>query len=571
MTRTFTNILIVFVFLALISACSAAPQANIAYDPEDLSFSGERALELETQFVTQFPYRDSGQPNNQLAAEWLQQQFTDLGLECHLDEWEVINYSRPVGLNNVVCVLAGESADEILITAHHDQSPDTIQGADNDGSGIAVLLHLAEVLASEPKHPYTLVFVSSDGEEYGMLGTRRYISTHPDTGNIIAGISLDNLGNYFYNNLMLAPNGQFRGYGPIWLLITAQEAARAAGDLWVPPIRAPFDQVLNQAVPISFMDQGPVVAAGVPAVGFAGIYPPEYAEQYWESYHSPLDMIDNQSADVLYQSGRIPEALIRELMSRDQFPEESGPYLYLENSGKVLRGLPLWLIFIGFVGLFFTAVYFKGGKLNAEKVIQWRNGLPHFLSLWLPLLGAFVVTYIMVELGVMDKYDTYPATPKDEPIFNPIWPAVIIFLLSLMIFFYFGRRWAGRYCERLAGVTSGQINSLAFLVIGVGAFYVLTQNPFSLLFLVPALFWFLIAGRRKLGKILDIILFLLGGLVVYALIYFFGFGILRNNFTVLWYLLMMFSIQEISFLSTVVITAIVGAGLSMIVNPPCET
>jgi hypothetical protein len=468
-------------------------------------------------------------------------------------------------------VLAGESDEQILITAHHDQSPDTIQGADNDGSGVAILLHLAEVFSSEAKPRYTLVFLSSDGEEYGMLGTRRYISTHRDTEKIIAGISLDNLGNYFYNNVMLAPNGQFRRYGPIWLLKTAQEAAREANNLWVPPIRAPLDQILNQAVPISFMDQGPVVAAGVPALGFAGLYPAEFGDQYWESYHSPLDTIDNQSAEVLYQSGRIPEALVRELLAMDEFPQESGPYLYLENSGQVLRGLPLWLIFIGFVGLFLAAAYFKGGTLNVEKITSWRNALPHFLSLWLPLLGAFVVSYIMVAVGIMDKYDTYPATPKDEPIFNPIWPAVIIFLLSLVVFFYFGRRWAGRYCDRLATVTAGQINSLAFLVIGLGAAYVLTQNPFSLLFLVPALFWFLIAGRRRLGKLLDIILFLLGGLVVYALIYFFGFGILRNNFNVLWYLLMMFSIQEISFVSTVVITAITGAGLSMIVNPPCKT
>ena len=555
---------------ALLSACSPAPEVNSNYDVDALHFSGERALELETEFVTQFPHRDSGQPNNQLAAEWLTAQFTDLGLECSIDEWEVINYSRPVGLNNVVCVLAGKSDEQILITAHHDQSPDTIQGADNDGSGVAILLHLAEVFSSETKPYYTLVFLSSDGEEYGMLGTRRYISTHPDKKRIIAGITLDNLGNYFYNDLECVPNGQFRRYGPIWLLLTAQEAARKAGDLWVPKIRAPVFQMLDQAVPISFMDQGPVVAAGVPALGFAGLQPAEFNETYWEFYHSPLDTIDNQSAEILHQSGRVPEALIRELLAKDEFPKESGPYLYLENGGQVLRGLHLWLIFIGFVGLFFATAYFKGGTLNADKVTSWINALPHFLSLWLPLLGAIVVSYIMVEVGIMDSYDTYPATPKDEPIFNPIWPAVGIFLLSLAVFFYFGRRWAGRYCDRLAGVTAGQINSLAFLVIGLGAVYVLTQNPFSLLFLVPALFWFLIAGRRKLGKLLDIILFLLGGMVVYALIYFFGFGTLRNNFTVLWYLLMMFSIQEISFVSTVVITAIVGAGLSMIVNPPCE-
>ena len=53
--------------------------------------------------------------------------------------------------------------------------------------------------------------------------------------------------------------------------------------------------------------------------------------------------------------------------------------------------------------------------------------------------------------------------------------------------------------------------------------------------------------------------FLLGGLVVYGLIYVFGF---------LWYLLNMFSVRMLSFASAGVITAILAAGLSLVVKPP---
>jgi hypothetical protein len=66
----------------------------------------------------------------------------------------------------------------------------------------------------------------------------------------------------------------------------------------------------------------------------------------------------------------------------------------------------------------------------------------------------------------------------------------------------------------------------------------------------------------------DIAFFVLGGLVIYGLIYQFGFVTLRYDFAFLWYLLNMFSIRMLSFPSAVVITAIVGAGLSMVVNPP---
>lgn len=107
----------------------------------------------------QFPYRHSGMPNNKLAAQWIRDRLTGFGLECSIDEWEVINYSKPVLLRNAVCKLPGASPREIVIAAHHDQSPDTIYGADNDGSGITILLQLAEIFASEGTPAYTLVFV----------------------------------------------------------------------------------------------------------------------------------------------------------------------------------------------------------------------------------------------------------------------------------------------------------------------------------------------------------------------------------------------------------------------------
>jgi hypothetical protein len=100
------------------------------------------------------------------------------------------------------------------------------------------------------------------------------------------------------------------------------------------------------------------------------------------------------------------------------------------------------------------------------------------------------------------------------------------------------------------------------------AVYLLFRNPFSLLFLVPVLFWLLIRGRKSAGKVLDILFFILGGLLPYLLIYQFGFIFLRYNWAFLWYFLNMFSSQMVSVLTAVVSTAVVGAGLALIVNPP---
>ncbi len=556
--------------MLLLSACSSAPEMQTSYDPAALRFDGQRAFAIEGQFVGLFPYRSSGQPNSRLAVEWLMGQFTSSGWTCQIDTWEVINYSQPVTMRNVVCKLPGESPQEIIVMAHHDQSPATVEGADNDGSGIAILLHLGEIFGSEGPLPYTLVFLASDGEEYGMLGSRQYIHNHANIDDVIAGISLDNLGKRFYNGMDIEAVGQFRNFGSLWLQLLAGESAATAGDLWVPQVRSPLDQVLGQAVPISFMDQGPIVAAGRPALGFAGLVPAESSEIHWETYHTPKDLMTYQSAEVLYQSGRIPEALIRQLLSMENFPSEAGPYLYFDDSRQVLRGTPLWLLFGGFVTLFYFGSIVCAKAARKETASNWRGARSHFLGLWLPLVGGVLLLYGMVAVGLMDQYDVYPATTKDPATLNPRWTAVMLFLVGLVVFWFIGRRVVRRSLDQAPSVGPREIKSLALLVIGLAGVYVLIANPFSLLFFIPLLFWFLIQGRAGAGRMLDAVFFLLGWLMVIALFYFFGFVIQRMNFAVLWYMMMMFSIGEVGPPAALAITAVIAAGLSMIVRPPAK-
>ncbi|MEX1248813.1 MAG: M28 family peptidase [Anaerolineales bacterium] len=581
---------ICLVAFGLLAACSTVPQPAVSLDPVAQSFDGEQAFATEAEFVSSFPNRHSGQPNSRLAAEWLYEQFTAVGLTCELQVWTVINYSLPVDLRNVVCTLPGASPQEILIVAHHDQAPTTVQGADNDGSGIAILLQLAEIFASEDTLPYSLTFVASDGEEYGMLGTAHYVRTHPNVDDILVGMSLDNLGRDYYDGIGIELIGQYRNYGPIWVQLTLQEAAQAAGG-WQVTLRAPLDQVLDQAGPISFMDQGPMIAAGIPAVGLTGHVPAEFGEVHYHLWHDPDDTMEHQSADTLHEAGRVAEAFVRQLLTMGEFPRQFGPYIYFESSGQQLSGLPLWAIFVGFVALFFTASFAALRAPWQKRLTQWRAALPHLLSLWLPLLASIVLTYIFVAIGIMDKYAAYPATSKDAHIYNPRWEAVILFVLGLALFLWLGRRLAARHGGRRQPA-HGDTKSLAFLVIGLGALYVLFISPFSLLFLAPTFLWLLIARRRRAGgkvagrplraaekrrsnplarKVIDILFFLLGGLVFYGLFYFFGFVIYDYNFAFAWFMLMVFSIQMTSFWTALVITAVVGAGLSLAVRPSNKT
>jgi len=561
--RTTINAFFLVCIVLLLTGCQKTPSVKVQYRPGNLQFSGDKALAFVENFVGRFPDRDSGKPNNKRAAEWLKSRFESYGMATGFDRWEVVNYSKPVLLQNVIGKIQGESSKEILVVAHLDQSPDTIQGADNDGSGIAVMMQLAKIFAAGPVPEYTLVFLASDAEEYGMLGTRRYIQTHPEPKSIIAGLSLDNVGKSLYKDLRMDPRGQFRGYGALWFQRYAQAAARAAGNLWIPRINLPVIQILDQAVPVSFMDEGPIVAEGIPSFGLAGWVPPKDRERHWETYHSPGDRMELQSAISLFNTGRVSEALLRQCLSMKRFPQETGPYIYFEKSRQVLRGAPLWLIFILIVLTFFFFAFRFYQQIPGEQNVYWKAPFLHFFSLWLPLTAGILLLYIFVAVGLMDTYHLYPATPKDEPLFQPRWTAVTLWGIGLMLFFLISSKTVKKREEkRLPGRSEFyQRKAIAMAVIGIAGVYLLAINAFSLLFIVPLFFWTGIAGRKGARGFVDWGLFLMGGVFIYVLIYFFGFVVLRNDFAILWYLMMMFSIQMISFPTALVITGVIAAGL----------
>ncbi|MGK7918114.1 MAG: M28 family peptidase [Prochloraceae cyanobacterium] len=79
--------------------------------------------------------------------------------------------------NNLILNLVDQSSalkskPLILIGAHYDAVPGT-PGADDNATGVAVLLELAREFAANPL-PYPLQLVAFDLEEYGMVGSSEY-------------------------------------------------------------------------------------------------------------------------------------------------------------------------------------------------------------------------------------------------------------------------------------------------------------------------------------------------------------------------------------------------------------
>ena len=96
---------------------------------------------------------------------------------------------------NVVAEKPGPGDDVVVLGGHYDTVPG-ISGANDNGSGTAVLLTVAGELSREPL-PFTLRFIAFGSEELGLMGSQHYVDslTGAQRGRIKAMFNFDALGN----------------------------------------------------------------------------------------------------------------------------------------------------------------------------------------------------------------------------------------------------------------------------------------------------------------------------------------------------------------------------------------
>lgn len=114
------------------------------------------------------PYVASG--GHFLVREYIRQQFSQWGMvETH--EFKV---KEKIHQNLILNLTAATPSNlpPILIGAHYDAVPGTF-GADDNATGVAVLLELGKAFASQPLR-YPVRLVAFDLEEYGLLGSTAY-------------------------------------------------------------------------------------------------------------------------------------------------------------------------------------------------------------------------------------------------------------------------------------------------------------------------------------------------------------------------------------------------------------
>lgn len=530
--------------------------------PPRLAFDGPAAIEYARVLAEGYPDRVTGSPGAARAAAYLRAEFTRLGYHVTDDRFTMWLAGRQVEGSNVIAELSGGEPESIAILAHYDGQTTSHQAAEDNASGVGVLLELArEFNAAHDRRG--LLLVATDAEEWGMIGARHlagYLKSH----HTIAAISIDYLNHGRAPALGIDCMGQGSGYTPLWLRETMIAAGRTQGVTVIGPTGS--WEFIERAIEVSAQDQGPLVRAGIPAVNISTLTK-EYAASR-ARYHTTGDVFrdfDPESfrmlgATVMGAVARIKASAGVPLASSTQ-PEsanEAGPQsvpVYAKDTDywqvsptAYLPGGVVRLIFILGVAPVLLGGVFAGVNLALGRVLPAHGppGPRPRPSRWVllrPLVylipGGFalVTLYALTAANILPRYELYPATPKDPFLYRLPLGVVAALTVALVAGYVILRFVRARIPRPPSFATTKQVLYLWLCVVMIAAFVL---NPFAMA-LYLGLFAYgarwLHPPRNRRSRIINAVTLGLGAVPFVALLYSFGKEIFLG-WRILWYMVL---------------------------------
>ena len=173
---------------------SAAPEPDLG-SVTIPKISPEAWMKNEVELVDSATSRYVGSATIKDAASFLEGEFRRLGLDILIDEFDC-GLSPSGRCKNIIGRRVGSVSDSVLVGAHYDSLPTEGEapGADDNASGVATLLAVAQALASR-NLKRNLIFAAFSGEEQGMQGSSHFMESIGPTFNIKAAVILDQDGN----------------------------------------------------------------------------------------------------------------------------------------------------------------------------------------------------------------------------------------------------------------------------------------------------------------------------------------------------------------------------------------
>jgi glutaminyl-peptide cyclotransferase len=295
--------------LAALATLAAACGAGNG-PPPAREFDGKQAL---VYVVTQVAFgpRVPGQPGHAAMARWLDSMARARADSVTLQTWwHHTATGDSIAMTNVLAQFNTKATQRVLYLAHWDTRPRAendrdpknrntpIPGADDGGSGVAILLGVADALKKLPPDVgVDLLFV--DGEDYGTFGPPRvdvligasYYAAHPIVpGRPLFAVLWDMVG---HANLKLPveTNSQIA-------------AADVVDKVWGTAESLGYGHIFTRPLAGTITDDHmPLIDAGIRAIDVIDITYP-----YW---HTTQDAPDKESAQSLETVGNTAVAVIR--------------------------------------------------------------------------------------------------------------------------------------------------------------------------------------------------------------------------------------------------------------------
>jgi hypothetical protein len=262
--------------------------------------------------------RGLGSEGLEKAAEYIAAEFENAGLKSGGDEKSYFQtWQESVGENNekqtfcnVIGVVTGKNQEfqgqSVIICAHYDHLglgwPDVRKGnegkihhgADDNASGVSVLIELAKLLSQGTQPDRTIIFVALSGEESGLRGSKYYIKNLKNypAKKIIGVLNLDTVGRLGENKILILNSSSASEWKHI-----------AMGVGFVTGITY---ELVSQDLDAS--DQVSFINAGIPAVQlFSG---PNL------DYHRPSDQVNKIDAAGMVKIATFSKEIVTYLAER---------------------------------------------------------------------------------------------------------------------------------------------------------------------------------------------------------------------------------------------------------------
>jgi hypothetical protein len=285
-----------------LAACSAG------FDPPVDGARAHARVVRQVEFGSRIP----GTPAHDAMRAWLVAELRRMGAEVEEQSFTDTTLGRPLPLVNVIARFApsGGATRRVMLCAHwdsrpwSDEDPDTLArhqpcpGANDGGSGVAVLLEVAECL-SRRRAPVGVDLVFLDGEDLGhsdrpeqySLGSKGYAARLPEAGapsRPVAAFLFDMVGDRNLD-IWMEGNSSQRASNLVQMVLEGARATGAKG--FHPEVRYTMVD-----------DHLPLLDAGLPAVDLIDFdYP---------AWHTRADRPDQVSAASLAEVSRVAAWLV---------------------------------------------------------------------------------------------------------------------------------------------------------------------------------------------------------------------------------------------------------------------